>query len=112
MTTPDTPARALDAETRNFHWAYSLLVALAVRCLEDANRTAEPGEWPNGMEWGDLNGSSRGVFLRLAREEAGIDHDEFLAYVRAGMGDEVQDIYERKHTAARAPASGGAHEEG
>lgn len=85
------------AELRNFRWAYQLLVALAIRNLEEYKRTCEPGEWPGDQDWEDLVDSSRSVFLHKAREEAGIDHDEFLAYVRAGMGDEVADIYDQQH---------------
>lgn len=81
---------------RFFRWAYALLVELAVVELERMNseRTAE-NNWPAGQEWDDINGSSRSIFLRMAREKAGIDNDEFLAVVRSGRFD-VDDLYERK----------------
>lgn len=85
-------------ELRNFRWAYQFLVALAIRILEDEKRTAEPGDWPGDMDWTELADSSRSVFLHKAREEAGVSHDEFLAYIRAGMGDEVADIYDLEHS--------------
>lgn len=93
----------LEAENeRFFRWAYALLVELAVVELERMNseRTAE-NNWPAGQEWDDINGSSRSIFLRMAREKAGIDNDEFLAVVRSGRFD-VDDLYERKALDSKA----------
>lgn len=80
-----------------FRWAYAAIVALAIRRLKQANdenkAAGEENCWPAGQEWRDLAGSSRASFLRLAREEAGIPNDEFLAVVRSGDID-VDDLYE------------------
>ena len=71
-------------EERNFRWAYQLLMALAKRCLAETNTSLEDKrEWPAGQEWDELVGSSQSIFLRQARDEAGIDHDEFLAPLRS-----------------------------
>lgn len=78
-------------EQRNFRWAYRLLVGLALRKLEDANKAVGKGVWPHLQSWNDLVPSSRSVFLRQAREEVGIPHDEFLAGIRDGTYD-VEDI--------------------
>lgn len=83
---------------RNFRWAYKLLLALAKRCLKERNealvRDGEPNTWPAGQEWHEMVGSSHSVFLHIARDEAGIDRDEFLAQVRSGRYD-VDDLYEQ-----------------
>lgn len=100
---PETVTYTPD-ELRNFRWAYQLLVALAIRILDEYKQTCEPGEWPGDQDWEDLVDSSRSVFLHKAREEARISHDEFLVYIRAGMGDEVVDIYDLEHLAQEAPA--------
>jgi hypothetical protein len=85
----------MDEKEKIFKWAYRLLLALAVRNLKDANENREDERaWPAGQEWHQLNGSSHGVFLRAAREEAGIlEHDEFLEYIRSGEID-VDGIYD------------------
>jgi hypothetical protein len=81
-------------EERNFRWVYQLLLVLAKRCLADANATREnENDWPSGQEWEDLNSSSHAIFLRQAREEAGIPHEEFLPLVRNGTYD-VDDLYD------------------
>jgi len=82
-------------EERNFRWAYQLLLALAKRRLKDANDEREhPNDWPAGQEWDELSGSSQKTFLRGAREEAGIPHEEFLALIRSGEYD-VEDLYDK-----------------
>ncbi|MCP4394869.1 MAG: hypothetical protein GY804_11485 [Alphaproteobacteria bacterium] len=78
-----------------FKWAYRLLLALAIRNLEDANISrGDENNWPAGQKWHQLVGSSHGVFFRKAREEAGIfEHAEFLEYIRSGKVN-VNDIYD------------------
>lgn len=84
----------MTSEERNFRWAYRLLIALAKRCLADANRDRDhPSDWPVGQDWSELGATSRSVFLRKAREEAGISHDEFLGPIRDGTYD-IDDIYD------------------
>lgn len=84
-----------ERELRNFRWAYSLLLVLAKRHLADANASlSEPNVWPAGQSWDELNGTSHSIFLRKAREEAGIPHDEFLEPVRSGDYD-IDDLYEQ-----------------
>ena len=92
MTTPtranEAPA-ATDcspASEKYFRWAYRLLIALAKRCQQDENSMHA------GQEWSGLVGSSHAMYLRRAREEAGIDHDEFLLVVREQF--DVADIYD------------------
>ena len=81
-----------DEEKRLFRLAYAMNVALAKELLAKDNMTCGTN-WPAGQEWGDLVGSSRSTYMRLARERAGItDHNSFLAPVRSGEVD-VEDIY-------------------
>jgi len=81
----------MNKEERNYRWAYRLLLALAVRCLHDAQNSNN--EWPGEQEWFDLVGSSQAIFLKKAREEAGImNHKEFLEPIRSGKYD-VDDLW-------------------
>ena len=77
-----------------YRWAYALNVALAKRELEILNMTRDnPNDWPAGQEWDDLAGSSKSIFLKKARNRAGIDHDEFLTPVRSEPFFDVEDMY-------------------
>ena len=76
----------MNSEQRHFRWAYRLLIALAKRCQQDEGSTHV------GQEWSDLVGSSHAMYLRRARDEAEIDHDEFLRVVREQI--DVEDIYD------------------
>lgn len=59
------------------------LVALAKRNLADANASREgEGSWPAGQEWIDLAGSSQGIFMTRARDEAGIPHGDYHDLIR------------------------------
>lgn len=79
------------SNTAHFRWAYAAVASLAVKLLEDDNKTC--GEnWPAGQSWQSLGGSSKAVYLRQARELAGIPHDQFLAVVRAHESL-IEDIY-------------------
>lgn len=86
-------ARLRSEAERNFRWSYQLLTAFAQYLLADANRLAQDDAWPAGQAWGDFVGTSRAVFLRLARKQAGIDHDAYLAGIRDGQYD-IDDIYD------------------
>jgi len=89
-------ARRAAKERRNFRWAYAAVVALAKERLREANEAREsPAEWPAGQEWAALNGSSKSIFMRRAREELGIPHNEFLEGVRGGEYD-VDDLFEEE----------------
>lgn len=77
---------------RNFRWSYQLLLALARRVLKDHQNNK--GEWPGDMTWQQLVPSSREVFLRLAREEAGVPHDTYLRDIHDGSYD-VDDLYDQ-----------------
>jgi hypothetical protein len=70
----------------HFRWAYRLLIALAKRCQQDEDSMHA------GQEWSGLVGTSHAMYLQRAREEAGIDHDEFLRVVREQI--DVEDIYD------------------
>lgn len=61
--------------------AMRALVALAKRCLADANKGCGDN-WPARQSWRDLCGSSQGAFLQIARDEAGIDHASYKAMIR------------------------------
>ena len=71
-----------------FKWAYIGVVYLAQIFF---NRRVN--EWPAGQTWSQLNGTSRSIFLKQAREALGIDHELFLTAVRSGKYD-IDDIYE------------------
>ena len=77
----------MDDQEKYFRWAYRLLIALAKRCQQDE------GAMHQGQDWSGIVGSSHSMYLRKAREEAGIPHDEFLGIIRSGKID-VEDIYE------------------
>lgn len=77
---------------RNFRWAYQLLLALARRRLEDANKDCGDS-WPAGQEWHEMVGSSHSIFLRGAREEAGIPDDAFMGLIRS-LEYDVDDLYQ------------------
>ena len=80
------------AEEQYFRWAYVLLVELAKEELRKANGSRErPNDWPAGQEWCDLAATSQSIFLRKARDRAGIDHDQFLEPIRSGRYD-VEDL--------------------
>lgn len=74
------------AALRFWKWAYALNVAaakLALRARRAEQRLAgETHLWPGEQDWNNLVSTSHAVFLREARELAGINHDEFLAVVR------------------------------
>lgn len=83
----------MEKEEKYFRWAYSLQTELAKKLLAETNASLiAPNDWPAGQEWEDLNGSSRSIFLRQARDLAGIDHTEFLEPIRSGEID-VEDLY-------------------
>jgi hypothetical protein len=75
----------MSKEERHFRWAYMAVVHVAKQKLAQANAAREDEQnWPAGQEWNDLAGSSKSIFLRQAREELGIPHDEFLEGIRSG----------------------------
>lgn len=83
----------VENERRYFRWAYAAIVALAKRHLRDMNDTRQhEKDWPAGQQWEDLGGSSKAIFMRKARDEAGIPDGEFLAVVRGGEVD-VDDLF-------------------
>lgn len=62
-----------------FRWLYAAVVREAKRELAD-----NPWGSHEGHEWGDINGTSKSVYLHRARDTLGIPHSEFLALVRSG----------------------------
>jgi hypothetical protein len=102
--------RAQEEQKLLWRWVYGLnLVAartqLAVRNgeLREAN---EPNTWPAQSKWNELVSSSHSIFLRAAREAAGIDNDAFLDYVRGEHGPAFTEIAEELYEAAlRQPSS-------
>lgn len=72
-------ANKLKDSTVAFVACYRALLALAKRKLADAKaenkRRGESDCWPKDMEWSDMVGSSHSIFMRQAREEAGVDHE-------------------------------------
>lgn len=99
-------AEARKTATQYFRWAYQLLLALAKRRLADANAEneakGEPNNWPAGQEWHEMVGSSHSIFLRGARNEAGIPEDAFMAVIRS-LEIDVDDLYV---AALRTPVEG------
>jgi hypothetical protein len=93
-------AAAEAAHRQLLEWAYALMIELAVKCLDETNRTVEPGEWPNGQEWENLVGTSRSVFLHKARQLAGINHSEWRAVIEPQIDDRMVDIWDRKQQAS------------
>lgn len=88
-------------------WLIRALVTLAKRNLADANATPEVigGEWPAGQEWYELGNTSQHAFMRCARDEAGIPHDEYRALIEEAMmndeGDELDSLWrelDEQHT--------------
>lgn len=74
---------ATELEKQLWEMLYRSQTALAVMCLDEANRNREDeNDWPAGQEWGDLAGSSQSAFARAARTKAGIDHDAYLHILR------------------------------
>lgn len=64
------------------------LVALAKRNLADANANRENDRsWPCGQGWLDLAGSSQSIFMRAARDEAGIPHGEYDNLINSLPGE-------------------------
>lgn len=80
-----------DREIELYRMAYAAHVALAKMLLDAAAN--DRGEWPGRQTWADINGTSRSIFLRKAREASGLsDHDAFLEPIRSGAVD-VEDLY-------------------
>jgi hypothetical protein len=72
-----------DLEKQLWEMLYRSQMALAVMCLDEANRNLEdPQDWPCGQQWYELVGSSHAIFSRRAREKAGIDHNIYLGILR------------------------------
>jgi hypothetical protein len=72
-----------DMEKKLWEMLYRSQMALAVMCLDESNRTREnKNDWPAGQEWHEMVGSSHAIFCRVARDKAGIDHDEYLKILR------------------------------
>ncbi len=71
-------------------WLVRALVTMAKRELADANATC--GDcWPAGQEWHELGHTSQRVFMRRAREAAGIPHDAYRALIENVMAtDEAE----------------------
>jgi hypothetical protein len=106
-----------EAETLNakfWRWAYALNVAAAKAQLALRNaklrEADEPNTWPAQSEWNELVSSSHSIFLRAMREAAGIDHDDFLAYVRNERGERYAEIADEiyQHSAS-APSGESQH---
>jgi hypothetical protein len=96
---------------RDFRWAYALLTELAKAELTEANRrVGDSGEWPAQQQWHELVGSSHAVFLRRARERAGIDHAGFLHLVREVPG--YMEVSEEEYEAAIVRSARAAESEG
>jgi hypothetical protein len=93
-TANEEPAMATSNETK---WMLRALVTLAKRILAEANATPEvqAGEWPAGQEWHELGHTSQHAFMHMAREEAGIPHEEYRALIEAATmeSDELDGVW-------------------
>lgn len=72
---------ALSNETK---WLVRALVTLAKYHLRDANASCGD-DWPAGQEWNELGHTSQHAFMRAAREDAGIPHEEYRALIEAAL---------------------------
>ena len=86
-----------DADAAAFVALYRLQTAFAKHLLAEANRenseNGDPDQWPAQQSWNDLVGSSHSIFLRKAREEAGID-DVWYKKKLELYSEYVAEIYE------------------
>lgn len=97
------PVELREQAHRYFRWAYALLIALAKTELAKDNLTCGKN-WPAGQQWDELVGTSHSIYLRRAREIAGIPHDEFLATVRGEeYGEDAEAVYDAALLAAASP---------
>jgi uncharacterized membrane protein len=85
---------ALRAQLEKYYrWMYAAIICLAKWNLSGANLSCGE-DWPAGQSWKQLNNTSRAIFVRRARQEAGIPDDEFLEPIRSGRYD-VEDLWDR-----------------
>lgn len=103
----DAPATA--PELMFWRWAYGLNLVAAKQALElrkiEQRAAGEEKNWPGQQEWSDLVGTSHSVFLREARELAGIDHETFLAFARNQHGSAFAEIADELYDAALKPTA-------
>ena len=72
-----------EVEKKLWEMLYRSQMALAIMCLDEANRKREnEADWPAGQEWNEMVGSSHAIFCRIAREKAHIDHEAYLDILR------------------------------
>lgn len=86
------------ATSNETKWMLRALVTLAKRILAEANATPEvqAGEWPAGQQWHELGHTSQHAFMRRAREEAGIPHEEYRALIEAATmkSDDLDGVWD------------------
>lgn len=71
--------------------AMELSIALAKRCLLDANEaTRETGEWPGEQSWTDLVGTSQSIMRRRGYTESGLDEHKVVKLLFDAYGDPKQ----------------------
>jgi hypothetical protein len=79
-------------------WMLRALVTLAKRILAEANAApeAQSGEWPAGQEWHELGHTSQHAFMSMAREQAGIPHNEYRELIEAATMEsgDLDEIWE------------------
>lgn len=78
---------------RNLEWALKAMICLAKRCLKDTNESREnENDWPAGQAWNGLGNTSKHSFMRMAREECGVPHEEWKAAIKKAILEDGQDL--------------------
>jgi uncharacterized membrane protein len=77
--------KTTEKENALMEMSFKLMVALAKRNLKDKHNGE--GNWPLRQEWNELAPSSQTRFMRMARTEAGVDHDFYLKEFRSSRYD-------------------------
>jgi hypothetical protein len=88
-------------------WCVRLFVALAKRCLAEANAEVGDTEWPAGQQWDELGHTSQHAFLRKAAAESGIDYSAYQAALKSlddATADRIDEVFTEMLSAHRAKA--------
>lgn len=64
---------------KQMKWAWAAVLTLAKQELDKANSNREEDlDWPTGMTWDKLTGSSRGIFVKRAVRQLDIPYIDFI----------------------------------
>lgn len=77
-------------EKKLWEMLYKSQLTLGIKYLEEKNKNREnENDWPIGQKWSELSGSSKAIFLKIAREKSGINHIDYLNILRSSDGLEI-----------------------